>query len=113
MCALLPLVLTVPITVVVATTVPFLYSWLWDERMKAQQPLVVSRDFPQLVDVHNQLVEQKQREQFARAETKRLSAVLPSPTLAKDYASQSIVTDAMDDEDETARVAMRKANLVV
>ena len=115
LCAVFPLLYTVPATLLLATSVPFLYSWLWEKRTAAQQPMVASRDFPHLVEG----LEKKQREQFELSETKRLSAVLPSPTLAKDSASQSEVVDdgeeeEDDDEDDASRqVATVKAKLVV
>ena len=114
LCAVLPLVYTVPATLVLATSVPLLYSWLWQKKRQAEQEpaFVVGRDFPQLVEVHEQLVEERRREQFERDEASRLSEVLPSPTLAKDYASQCVITDGKEDEEDERQEAQR-AKLVV
>ena len=75
---------------------------------------MVERDFPQLVEVRDQLIEENRREQFERNETRRLSEVLPSPSLAKHYATQSLVSDGLEEEeDHRHRVGPEAAKLVV
>lgn len=113
LCAIFPLLYTVPATLVLATTVPLLYSWLYEKKTQAEVPLDVKRDFPQLVEVRDQLLEKKRNEEFEHEETERLSRVLPSPTLAKDYASQSEVGDLDEEGDHRSRVAPEARRLVV
>ena len=113
LCAVFPLLYTVPATLFFCISVPLLYSWLWEQKRQADEPMAVKRDFPQLVEVREQLLEEKRAEQYERDERRQLSKALPSPRLAVDYASQTEVS-AEDVEEEDVRQRMpERAKLVV